>query len=74
MAILLPAVFQSRLPINIYVRKRIDKRRLGRRFSMAEKIVKANGIDICTEVFGDPNDLPILLVMGAGGSMLHWGK
>jgi hypothetical protein len=41
---------------------------------MAEKIVKANGIDICTEVFGDPNDLPILLVMGAGGSMLHWGK
>ena len=39
---------------------------------MAEKIVKANGIDICTEVFGDPNDLPILLVMGAAGSMLHW--
>jgi len=31
-----------------------------------------NGIEICTESFGDPADPPILLVMGLGGSMLGW--
>ena len=39
---------------------------------MSEKIVKANGVDICTQVFGDPSDPPILLVMGATASMLAW--
>jgi pimeloyl-ACP methyl ester carboxylesterase len=39
---------------------------------MAEKIVKANGVDICTESFGDPSDPTILLVMGATASMLRW--
>lgn len=37
---------------------------------MAEKMIQANGIDICTEAFGDPRDVPILLVMGATASML----
>ena len=32
---------------------------------MSEKTVAANGIDICTEAFGDPADEPILLVMGS---------
>lgn len=39
---------------------------------MTERIVKAKGIDICTETFGDPGDVPLLLVMGAGASMLIW--
>jgi pimeloyl-ACP methyl ester carboxylesterase len=39
---------------------------------MAEKIVKANGVDICTQEFGDASDPTILLVMGASASMLRW--
>lgn len=39
---------------------------------MAEKMVKANGIEICTQAFGSPDDVPILLVMGATSSMLMW--
>jgi pimeloyl-ACP methyl ester carboxylesterase len=41
---------------------------------MTEKIIHANGIDICTETFGDPGDTPILLTMGAGASMLLWDE
>ena len=39
---------------------------------MAERIVEANGVELCTEAFGDPADPPILLVMGIGASMLWW--
>lgn len=39
---------------------------------MSEKIVKANGVDICTQAFGDSSDPTILLVMGATASMLRW--
>ena len=39
---------------------------------MSEQMIAANGIEICTEAFGNPNDLPILLVMGAASSMLMW--
>jgi len=39
---------------------------------MAERTIKANGVDLCTEPFGDPNHPPVLLVMGIGGSMLWW--
>jgi pimeloyl-ACP methyl ester carboxylesterase len=35
-------------------------------------MIEANGIELCTESFGDPGDPPILLVMGLGGSMLLW--
>jgi len=35
-------------------------------------MVEANGVELCTESFGDPADPPILLVMGMGGSMLWW--
>ena len=41
---------------------------------MAEKMVKANGVDICTQTFGDASDPPILLVMGATASMLRWDQ
>ncbi len=39
---------------------------------MAERIVEANGVELCTETFGDPADPPILLIMGIGASMLWW--
>ncbi len=39
---------------------------------MAERVIEANGVELCTESFGDPGDPPILLVMGIGASMLWW--
>jgi pimeloyl-ACP methyl ester carboxylesterase len=39
---------------------------------VAERMVEANGVELCTEAFGEPTDPPILLVMGLGGSMLWW--
>ena len=41
---------------------------------MAERMIEANGVALCTELFGDPADPPILLVMGAGASMLWWDE
>lgn len=35
-------------------------------------MVEANGVRLCTEPFGNPADPPVLLLMGAGGSMLWW--
>ena len=39
---------------------------------MAERMIEANGVRLCTEPFGQPADPPILLVMGIGASMLWW--
>lgn len=39
---------------------------------LAERMIEANGVEFCTEPFGDLADPPILLVMGLGGSMLWW--
>ena len=39
---------------------------------MAERMIEANGVELCTESFGDPADPPILLIMGIGASMLWW--
>ena len=36
------------------------------------QIARANGIDICYEIFGDPNADPMLLIMGLGAQMIHW--
>jgi pimeloyl-ACP methyl ester carboxylesterase len=41
---------------------------------VAERMIEANGVALCTEPFGDPADPPILLVMGIGGSMLWWDE
>src|SRR5919202_558138 len=41
---------------------------------MAERMIEANGVELCTEPFGDPGDPPVLLVMGVGGSMLWWDE
>lgn len=39
---------------------------------MRERMIEANGVELCTESFGDPGDPPILLIMGIGASMLWW--
>jgi pimeloyl-ACP methyl ester carboxylesterase len=39
---------------------------------MTERRVEANGVELCTEPFGDPAHSPILLIMGLGASMLWW--
>jgi pimeloyl-ACP methyl ester carboxylesterase len=36
------------------------------------QIARANGIDICYEIFGDANAEPLLLIMGLGAQMIHW--
>jgi pimeloyl-ACP methyl ester carboxylesterase len=39
---------------------------------MAERLIEVDGVELCTEAFGDPAAPPILLLMGLGGSMLWW--
>ncbi|MGI5451707.1 alpha/beta fold hydrolase [Streptomyces sp. CA-249302] len=39
---------------------------------MAERVMETNGVQLCTEAFGDRSDPPILLIMGTGASMLWW--
>jgi pimeloyl-ACP methyl ester carboxylesterase len=41
---------------------------------VAERMIEANGVELCAESFGDPTDPPILLVMGIGASMLWWDE
>lgn len=41
---------------------------------MAERMIWANGVELCTEPFGDPEDRPVLLVQGVGASMLWWDE
>ena len=41
---------------------------------MAERMVHANGVELCTEAFGDPTDPTILLITGIGASMLWWDE
>ena len=37
-------------------------------------VIKTNGVELCTQSFGNPDDPPILLIMGAGASMLWWDE
>lgn len=39
---------------------------------MTERILKANGITLWTESFGDPGGVPMLLIMGASAQGLYW--
>jgi pimeloyl-ACP methyl ester carboxylesterase len=41
---------------------------------VTERMIEANGVELCTEPFGEPTDPAILLVMGIGGSMLWWDE
>jgi len=36
------------------------------------QIARANGIDLCYEIFGDPAAEPMILIMGLGAQMIHW--
>jgi pimeloyl-ACP methyl ester carboxylesterase len=57
----------------------LDKRSYSRgaatgRPELTERMIEADGTQLCTEAFGDPTDSPILLVMGLGASMLWWDE
>ena len=39
---------------------------------MAERMISANGVELCTEAFGNPEHPTVLCIMGAGGSMVRW--
>jgi pimeloyl-ACP methyl ester carboxylesterase len=39
---------------------------------IAERLINANGVELCTESFGDSADPPVLLVAGLSSSMLWW--
>lgn len=39
---------------------------------MTEQVLEVNGVELCVETFGDRADPTILLVAGAGASMLWW--
>ncbi len=37
-------------------------------------IAQANGIELCYETFGDPEDRPLLLIMGLASQMILWDE
>ena len=39
-----------------------------------ERLVKANGVDICCQTFGRPADPALLLIMGLGAQMIVWDE
>jgi len=39
---------------------------------MTERIVASDGVEICTEAFGEPGDPPVLMIMGQMASKLWW--
>jgi pimeloyl-ACP methyl ester carboxylesterase len=41
---------------------------------VAERMIEANGVELCTEPFGDSGDPPLLLIAGTGSSMLWWDE
>jgi len=36
------------------------------------QLARANGIELCYEIFGDAEAEPMLLIMGLGAQMIHW--
>jgi len=46
--------------------------RKAQRSASNETIVRANGVDLCVQTFGDPGDPAILLIHGAATSMHGW--
>jgi pimeloyl-ACP methyl ester carboxylesterase len=40
--------------------------------NLAERMIEANGVELCTEPFGDPDHPPVLLIHGTGASMFWW--
>src|SRR3954452_14174164 len=42
------------------------------RQSQSEQVAPVNGIQLCYETFGAPDDPALLLIMGLGGQMIWW--
>jgi pimeloyl-ACP methyl ester carboxylesterase len=36
------------------------------------QIARANGVDLCYEIFGDPAAEPMIMIMGLGAQMIQW--
>ena len=36
------------------------------------QMARANGLDLCYEIFGDPAAEPLILIMGLGSQMIQW--
>ena len=36
------------------------------------KMIRANGMDLCADTFGDPGAPPLVLIMGLGAQMIAW--
>ncbi|MFX1319180.1 MAG: alpha/beta fold hydrolase [Promethearchaeota archaeon] len=45
---------------------------MGKITKSPETIVKVNGVDLCYDTFGDPQNPAMLLVMGLGAQMIRW--
>ena len=43
-----------------------------RPMEQGERIIRANGVDLCVQTFGDRAESPILLIMGGASSMDWW--
>ena len=41
---------------------------------MVERMIRTDGVEICTEAFGDPGDPAMLLIAGLGSSMFWWDE
>src|SRR6201992_520571 len=41
-------------------------------FHQPPQIARANGLDLCYEIFGDPAAEPLILIMGLGSQMIQW--
>jgi pimeloyl-ACP methyl ester carboxylesterase len=41
---------------------------------MTERMISIDGIELCTDSFGDPRNPAVLLIMGIGASMLWWDE
>jgi pimeloyl-ACP methyl ester carboxylesterase len=58
-----PALFERRSTGNTIVKTTAHE---------SARTVRANGIDICYEIFGDAGAEPLLLIMGLGAQMVLW--
>jgi hypothetical protein len=37
-----------------------------------ERLVRANGLKLCIDTFGEPEHQPVVLIMGMGAQMIGW--
>ena len=41
-------------------------------FHQPPQLARANGIELCYEIFGNSDSEPLILIMGLGAQMIHW--